>query len=342
MNVIDRRGKVIFFWGKAMEGKGLFIFFKRFLIFCSCLFGLGIIVRRFAYICGIKKKVKLNARVISIGNITLGGTGKTPLVEYIARRAKKINRKAVILSRGYGGGDEAGLLLKKLNDVSVLTGKNRAEFGKEAVDRLGAELILLDDGFQHWPLERDMDIVAIDSTSPLWEDRLFPAGTLRERVSNLKRAHAFVLTRVNTSESDLSKWYNFLSTINQHAPIFLARHAPREFVNRQGKIFSLSFIRDKDIIVFSGIARPQAFEETINGLCGKLIHSIRYPDHYRYNYDDLSKIEKKSAGASCIITTEKDLVRIKDSSLDERLLALVVELEFLKDGDKFENKIFYG
>ena len=331
MTIIDRQGKIISFWEKA----------RPFLIFPSYLFGLGLVIRRFVYRCGLKRKTRLKARVISVGNITLGGTGKTPLVEYIARRAKENNKKVTVLSRGYGGGDEVRLFLKKNKDIHILAGKNRAEAGKKAVEKLGADIVILDDGFQHWPLERDVDIVTLDSTWPIWKDRLLPAGTLRENPCSLKRAHAFILTRVDNSGSGVNAWLEYLKDINPQAPVFFACHMPKGFINSRGESFPLSLIKDKEIVAFSGIARPEAFEATLKGLSGgRLIYSFRYPDHYYYKDQDLREIKEIARGAH-IITTEKDLVRIKSDILSDRLLALVIELEFLKEEDKFFNLCFY-
>ena len=338
MTIIDRRGKIFFFWEKARSGKGGYVF-RGILIFCSFLFGLALALRRFIYSCGFKKKTRLKTRVISIGNITLGGTGKTPLVEWIASRLVEKNRKVVILSRGYGRGDEVTLLAKKLKGVSILIGKDRASLGKEVVNNLKAEFILLDDGFQYWPLERHLEVVTLDSTSPIWKDRLLPAGTLRERLSNLKRAQVFVLTRVNNSDSDVTRWLEYLKNIKPQTSIFLTRHRPKEFINRKGEKFPTALVKDKDIIVFSGIARPAAFEETLKALGGKLLHSFRYPDHHYYTAADLAEIKKITGEKVLIITTEKDLVRIEDGQLDDRLLALAVEIEFLKDEDKFLEKV---
>ena len=315
---------------------------RGLLIFCSCVFGIGVALRRFMYSCGFKKKTRLKAKVISVGNITLGGTGKTPLVEYIARKIKENNKNVVILSRGYRGGDEVKLFSKRNKDIPVLVGQNRAETGKEAVSTLGAEVIVLDDGFQHWSLERDVDIVTLDtstglstgSTLPVWEDRLLPAGTLREKTDSLKRAKAFVLTRVSP-DLKINLWLEFLRGINPNTPVFLTCHRPLGFINSSGESSPLDLIKDKDILAFSGIAGPEAFEETLKGLGARLIHSIRYPDHYHYNSKDLQEIVKIAGESPFLITTEKDLVRIKGDKLDNRFFALVVELEFLKDEDKF-------
>ncbi|MBL7170785.1 MAG: tetraacyldisaccharide 4'-kinase [Candidatus Omnitrophica bacterium] len=323
MTIIDKRGRIISLWEKT---RGL-------LIFCACVFGIGVALRRFMYNCGFKKKTRLKARVISVGNITLGGTGKTPLVEYIARKLKENNKKVAVLSRGYGGGDEVKLFSKRNKDIPVLVGPNRAETGKEAVSTLGAEVIVLDDGFQHWSLERDVDIVTLNSTLLVWEDRLLPAGTLREKTDSLKRAKVFVLTRVSP-DSKINLWLEFLKSINPNTPVFLTCHRPLGFINSSGESSPLNLIKDKDIIAFSGIAGPEAFEETLKGLGARLVYSIRYPDHYYYNSGDLQEIVKIAGESPFIITTEKDLVRIKGDKLDNRLFALAVELEFLKNSDR--------
>lgn len=333
MTIIDKRGKIISLWEKAREGRNVYIFIKMGLIFCSWIFGLCVILRRLIYRYGIKRSVSLNARVISVGNITLGGTGKTPLVEYIARKALHKNKKAVILSRGYKGGDEAGLLLKKVKGI-VLTGKNRSALGKEAVERFGAEIIILDDGFQHWALRRNMDIVTIDSTSPPWKESLFPAGILRERVNSLKRAHVFVITRADSNGDNVEICRRYLKTINPGASVFITVHKPLCFITRSGENFPPCLVKGRDIITFSGIGRPDIFEETLKRLGARPVCSLRYPDHYNYTLRDLEEI-KEIGRDRIIVTTEKDLVRINADILDSHLLALVVEISFLKDEDRF-------
>ena len=330
MIIIDRRGKLISFWEKT----------RPFLIFFSCLFGLALALRKFMYSRGIKKKTRLQAKVISVGNITLGGTGKTPLAEYIARKCKENNKKTVILSRGYGGGDEIMLFSKRNKDIPVLPGKNRRETGKEAVSKLGAEVIILDDGFQHWSLERDLDIVTLDTacTLPVWKDRLLPAGTLREKINSLRRTDIFVLTKcakidesAEGAGSGIDFWLTFLKEINPKAPVFFTSHKPVGFIDRAGKSSPLDFIKGRDVIAFSGIARPEAFEDTLKGLGARVTHSFRYPDHYAYSEEDLKKIREIVPRGALVITTEKDLIRINSDILGEQLLALVIELEFLKD-----------
>jgi tetraacyldisaccharide 4'-kinase len=347
-------------WEKAKAGRGIYFFLKAILRCGSFLFGLGLLLRRIAYSLKARKKIRLKARVISIGNITLGGTGKTPLVEYLGRKMKERNKKAAILSRGYGrrvrtpliiaekiswqdAGDEAVLLSRNLKDIPILVGKNRAESGKEAMDKLGAEIILLDDGFQHWPLQRDLDVVTLDYTRPIWENSLFPLGDLRERVNSLKRAQVFVLTRVDNTGSSLNIWQDYLRDINPEASIFLTCHEPAGFISKKGRVFPLSIVRGKKLTAFSGIANPEAFEETLKTLGGRLLYSLRYPDHYEYGSTDLKEIEMIAQQSEAIITTEKDLVRIEGGPGEDRLLALRVEIKFLKDEDIFLNKVlWYG
>jgi len=283
-------------------------------------------------------------RVISIGNITLGGTGKTPLTIYLAEKLSK-ERKVAILTRGYkrkGGtieilygstmavdwkrtGDEPYLMWKKLNgEIPIVVGKDRYETGKIAIRQFGVDTILLDDGFQYLPLERDIDIVCINQKTVLEGDRLFPWGTLREDFSALKRATILVLNV--KSESLNPKALEKLDTFKK--PVFVMKYIPQRFYNFEGQQFSLQGLRGFDVAVLTGIADPHSFLRILESLQIHPKEKIIIRDHDAYPLDKLRALLRKY---DYVITTEKDLIKYP---LQKNLLALEIKVQ-IEGEDKF-------
>lgn len=294
------------------------------------------------YSTGILKVKKLPCRVISIGNITVGGTGKTPMAIAVARTLKDKGKKVAVLSRGYkgekSGSDEVLLMSKRLGNIPVITGGNRYLSGSYAIDKYQVDTILLDDGFQHVQLKRDLDILLIDSTNPFGNGFTLPAGILREPLRNIKRADAIVLTRTDQA-MDIHKVINRIKTLNPAAPIFKARHRPAGFVRlADGRIEGVELVKDKKILIFSGIENPEAFSFSLKELGAKIIEVMDYPDHYFYDERDIIGIERKAKdlSAEIIITTEKDAMRLSDMSLPDNLWALRVEMEIMDEREEWE------
>ncbi len=300
--------------------------------FISCLYYLVVQLRLFLYKTKLVRQTQVPAKVISIGNITLGGTGKTPAIIEIANLFSA--KKVVILSRGYKSrnenkmavvsdgkqillsvhesGDEPYLLAKRLPAVPLIIGKDRAKSAKYAIDKFGAEIIILDDGFQYLPLKRNLDIVLIDGRNPYGNNNLFPAGILREPIKNLKRADIFIITKIDQSLNRTAIIQD-LKRVNPNAPILESRHTPIKFISLDSKEeYPLEFIKDIDILALSSIGDPDSFEAMLKKLTPRQFLHLKYPDHYAYTKKDVNKLIDCLQGISFIITTEKDMVRLKE------------------------------
>lgn len=338
----------------------------------------------------LKKRYSLSHRkrlpygVISIGNITLGGTGKTPAVIALTKNAIQRGFAPCILTRGYRGeakgpcfvsmgegplmdardaGDEAVLMAEELRGVAIVKGKNRYQAGMYALERFEHErpnagarnLFVLDDGFQHWSLYRDVDILLIDGTNPFGNGKLFPMGILREPISAIARADMVVISRMRDEvlRSPLEDWGVFqhsgeqlerlIRTVRRYssAPLFPARHEPVDFIAPSGRAVPLGEAVRKRIFGFCGIGNPRSFRDSLHSLGGEVTGFIAYRDHHRYEYAELRQISQSAmaSGAEWIVTTEKDIMRLKRFPLPDNLLAL--RIEFRVDG-AFYDAVFEG
>ncbi len=257
------------------------------------------------------KKVK--ARVISIGNITWGGTGKTPLTAKLARDLSYYGKRVVVLTRGYGR-DEVEELKKKIPNVPVLVGRDRVRLAREAVKKFNAEVLILDDGFQHLRLYRDFDVVNINATIPFGPGGLIPLGTLREPLENLSRAGVFVLSKSNIGSKNLHWIRQKLLAIKPDALIFEAIHKPMRFVDVvKNRSVTLGEMRTKKVATICGIADPYSFEKTVENIGAQIMLAARFDDHHSYSLKEFLEFLDRAAsvGAREVITTEKDFVRIQ-------------------------------
>src|SRR5208283_5645147 len=281
----------------------------------------------------LRKRVKLAAPVISIGNISVGGTGKSPLTIWICEFLLKIGLHPAVLSRGYarrGGspgpvpsldnpaelsglfGDEPVMISEYLPSVPVWVGGDRAASGMAALARGGVDVLVLDDGFQHLGLYRDLDIVLLDCRSPFGNGFVLPAGPLREPSSNLKRADAFVITHVDR-DADAAPLRDKLERLFPGIPVFTCRHKVRGISLGKGEpVFDPGALWDRRAVVFAGIAGPEGFFKDIREAGIRICDSFGFPDHHRYTAGDFSRIFHAASehGAEVIITTAKDAVRI--------------------------------
>ncbi len=349
--------------------KGVFASSLRLIfLILSGIYYLGLQVIRFLYRVRILKRLKLKARVISIGNLTVGGTGKTPAVERIARLLQEKGRKTAILSRGYKrkipnsqfpitnrkiavvsdgrkillsakeGGDEPYLLAQNLSGVPIVVGKNRIASGNYCLANFDTETFILDDGFQYQRLERDLDILLIDSLNPFGNGHLLPRGILRESLRSVKRADLYILTRTDQA-GNLEGLKNRIRSINPFAPILESIHAPcyLEGLKSKRKV-DLEFIEDKEVLALSSIAHPESFEKTLEDLRAIIMKRLRYSDHHPYTKEDLKEITTKARGC-LIITTQKDGVRLEPLLENESILALKIELKITKDQEILERML---
>ncbi len=327
----------------------LAVLFSFFLLLVSFIYGFLIRLILSCYQTGLFKSSKPDCRVISVGNITWGGTGKTPLIEVITRFLKQKGKSPAILIRGYGK-DEVYMLKDKFRDTPVLASRDRIKIAQDARKRYSANTIILDDGFQHWRMARDLDIVLIDATCPFGNRRMIPRGMLREPLSSLSRADVFVLTKtdlVGTNNIELIK--QELRKHNLEAAIYEARHMPTflRSLDRCEKL-ELPIIKNQQIAVISGIASPRSFAQTLTLLGAKISLKFYFPDHYHYSQEDLERIERQclKQQIETVVTTEKDAAKLtvllKSKRLKLKLLVLYIELKIVKDEEKFFRFLLSG
>ncbi|MBU4311625.1 MAG: tetraacyldisaccharide 4'-kinase [Candidatus Omnitrophica bacterium] len=292
---------------------------------------------------GIFKARALDARVISVGNITWGGTGKTPAVAAITKELLKNGSRPAILIRGYGN-DEKDLLPRLISEVPVVVGRDRVKTGKAAIARHGADTILLDDGFQHRRLKRDLDIVCIDATAPFGNGCVMPAGSMREGLGSLKRSGVFLLTKVDLAQ-DTVRLEEKLKKINPNALIVKSIHAPGYFYKLSNEqLVDIEGLKGKNIALVSAIGNPSSFEKTISNLgLGFKKHFI-FRDHHFYAKRDLESIEDycKENNIVTIITTEKDAVKLKAISYQLSaisFLVLHIELKIIDNEQRLYSRL---
>ncbi len=316
----------------------------------------------------IGKPQNLPAKVISVGNLTLGGTGKTPATIAIATKARIQGFKPCILTRGYRGsvkgpcfvtmgnqplmcpfeaGDEAYLMAERLKGVTIVKGADRYRAGLLAIESLksritdhGSRIIfILDDGFQHWSLKRDVDIVLIDSTRLISKERLFPEGRLREPLYTLRRADIIVLTKTEQSEDNIiSENINVIRRYNPSAPLYRASFRAEGLVDLSGRGYGLQKLKGKGIYAFAGIANPSHFKSMLTSLGADIVKFRVFRDHHAYKIKDIDEIDREAGGLD-IITTEKDMVKIKAIKALDNLYALRIEFSV---EEEFYNQLFRG
>jgi tetraacyldisaccharide 4'-kinase len=314
----------------------------------SVPYGWGVTLRNRLYDRGWKRSVRAPLPVVSIGNLTLGGTGKTPCVEYVARFFRQRDLRVAILSRGYGstGGrnDEALVLEQNLPDVPHLQGADRLSLAAIATEELESEVLVLDDGFQHRRLARDLDLVLLDATEPWGHGYLFPRGLLREPPSSLRRAGAIVLTRCEqASVSQLERLRRVVQNRTSGVPIAEAVHRPVEWVNSEGQTAPLDLVLQHPLAAFCGIGNPAAFQQTLHSLGATSLDFRTFVDHHRYTREDVSQLHawaRQQPAAAMIVTTQKDLVKLRVLQLGGRpLWALRIALEVRAGKDALEARL---
>lgn len=302
----DRRNGVVFFPIKAILG------------LLSLAYWIGLLTRSLLYKARVFKTENVPVKVVSVGNITLGGTGKTPFVILLARiLSDDIRKNTAVLIRGYGW-DEQAMLKEKLPDIPILVGEDRAKSSHKAIRLYGSEVVILDDGFQHWELERDLDIVLVDSRNPFGNRRLFPRGILREGMNSLARAGIIVFTKVNKKIFDIGIIKDEIKRINPGAAFVEVIHSPQgvyDINNR--KNLDLSFLKGRRVFLLSSIGDPGYFEETVKDLGADIAEHTIFCDHHNYTEADVRRILKRcdERKFDLILTTEKDAVKLRRMNL---------------------------
>ncbi|MDD5758006.1 MAG: tetraacyldisaccharide 4'-kinase [Desulfobulbaceae bacterium] len=324
----------------------------------SPLYSFVMRLRAALYARGVLPSTRLPVRVISVGNLTMGGTGKTPMVIYLCRLLAK-HRRVGIVSRGYGGksrqpinlvsdgkeiyqsplevGDEPVLLAQALPGVSVVTSKKRARGGEYLAKHGLADLLILDDGFQHLALQRDLDLVLFAAHAPVQSMWVFPGGWLREPHSALLRSDCFVLTGMESGVySKTAPFRAWLQESFPKTPIFEGRYEPVRLYRSGGEEARVDSLLDTPLFAFCGIGNPQSFLQTL-----EQTFSIRgwqaFADHHPFSREDIDSLVAQALAIGCsgLITTEKDFVKMQDLELPLPLWILAVELQMGPEFDQF-------
>ena len=318
---------------------------RLILLVLSYFYQIGIVIRNKLYDKSILKITNVPAAVISIGNITTGGTGKTPLVAWLCNYFTAKNIKTAVLTRGYKVkdsvfADEPAMLAKAAPQAKVIVNPDRTAGAEKAISQHNAKLLIMDDGFQHRKLARDIDIVAIDATEPFGYEKLLPAGLLREPLDSLKRADAVVITRSNqNSPEKISEIKERLSKINPDIVFAAAVHKPMGIKLIKDKQMSLNELAGRKIYAFCGIGNPEAFFQTLSDMALNIVGTKVYNDHHKYTESDIAAIyeDAKYKQAQLVLTTHKDWIKTALLCIDKfeiPFAALLIELEFIDGREK--------
>ena len=324
--------------------------FRILLWVLGALYGVVLSIRNRLYDTGILKSYAVDVPVICVGNLTAGGTGKTPLVIWLCQYLSEKGLKCAILTRGYKTEtgkmtDEPALLAKACGDVPVVVNSDRLSGARKAIEEHKADVLIMDDGFQHRRLKRDMDIVAIDATCPFGYGRILPAGYLRESPRSLKRAEAVVITRsdqvkpeqLHTIEKQI---YNY----NPDLPIAQTVHRHTSAVTFQNERIELSELKEKRVYAFCGIGNPDAFFLSLTQSGLNVVGAQAFDDHYAYTQEDMEQIFENAGkyNTGVVLCTEKDWVKsalLAPKTDDFVFATLAMELDFVEGFDKISGRL---
>tara|TARA_A100001015_G_scaffold70418_1_gene78003 strand:+ start:7406 stop:8620 length:1215 start_codon:yes stop_codon:yes gene_type:complete len=350
-------------------------FIGLFLNTLSILFSQLVQFRYFLYKHKLLKDKPLGCLVVVVGNLTVGGTGKTPVVEMLSRQLQQHGRKVAIISRGYKSkkesvfskfvryfthaeksppkivsdgsqvllnseiaGDEPFMLASNLPGVVVICDKDRVKAGYYAIKDYMCDTLVLDDGYQYLKLRGSLNICLIDTTNPFGNERLLPRGILREPLNRLSKADYILFTKTS-SVAQCSELYETVKKYNEHAKIIYSQHAPKYF-KRVDKVEEepLSMLNNLKVAVFSGIAYPESFEQTIEELGGIITYNKRFLDHHRFSKVEIEQVYQEAfeSGAKILVTTEKDAVRLPSKKVRIPLYYLRLEIKILSGEENFK------
>ena len=325
----------------------------------SLLYGGAVRTRVLFYSIGFRTSKRLPCPVISVGNITVGGTGKTTLVMALAKGLMERGTPVAILSRGYKrkrsseplvsdgqtiflspeeSGDEPFLMSEALQGIPVLVGKDRYVTGQIALRRFGVRGLLLDDGYQHLQLHRDLDILLIDSHIGFGDGHLLPRGVLREPFAHLRRAHLFLFTKAEHLET-CQELEAVLRRTHPSSQVFHSHYEPMGLIGPGREWEELPSFRGKRVLALSGIASPDSFAFLLRRCGMEIVEEAIYPDHHPYNTKDLAHIEEKSRGVDWVVTTEKDMVKLRKLNINRLpIRALRIEVR-IREGEDFYKRV---
>lgn len=308
-------------------------------------YGAAVRGRRWAYGKGVLKSHAAGAPVICVGNITTGGTGKTPLVAWVVRYLIDQGRTPAILTRGYkavGGVSDEAQMLEKATGAPVVVNPNRVAGAAAAVEA-GADVLVMDDGFQHLRLRRDLNIVTIDATCPFGYGFLLPRGLLREPLTVLTRADVFVLTRCDQAPG-LAALAHQLGSLSGGAPVVESVMTPTRVCSLDGRVEPVESLRGKKVWAFCGLGNPDSFYRTLRTVTDRVMGETTFNDHHAYDDLDLKHVARlaRAAEAKFMITTAKDVVKATNfdaTSAGVPLRYLEIEADFPDGGNLLKERI---
>jgi len=320
--------------------------------------------RERCYRSGLFRSARLPVPVLSVGNLTLGGTGKTPVVQHLARMLRERGYRPAVISRGYGGatrepvnvvsdgreifldavqvGDEPRMLAENLPGVPVLTGVVRKLPARHAVEELGADVLILDDGFQHLGVARDLDLVLFNGDTLAGNSRVFPGGDLREPVAALHRCHGFVLTGIDSGNRERAERFaDLLRGRFGGRPVFFTGYRVGGLVLETGEgnrsRLPVEALAGRTCLAFCGIAQPERFGRTVERLPVDVLAFQELADHHHYRQADVERLvtRARELGADCLLTTEKDLAKLQRFTPGLPVYALEMRVDFPPDLEDF-------
>lgn len=322
----------------------------------AALYRTAIAGRAALYGTGVLRRQRVAARVISVGNLVAGGAGKTPLVIAIAEHLVAAGQRVAVLGRGYRAsgehglnviapgqgstadpavcGDEAVLVAQRAPQVAVLSGADRVRLARTAIERFGSQVLLLDDGFQHWRLARDLDIVVLRAPRPFGNGRLLPAGPLREPIDSLHRADLVVINRSDGPLVELlPEWLALSRRLVEVA------HLPLELVElATGAIRPVEQLRGQRVLLAAGVARPQSMSDTVRAVGADLVEIAARPDHHAWSSDEVAALAQRAQQlGALLLTSEKDAVKWRSPPPASCALRLVTR--FISGADELWHRV---
>jgi tetraacyldisaccharide 4'-kinase len=325
--------------------RGIRVMLLRWLLaLASLIYGVITSIRNLLYDRQILSIRRCTAPVISVGNLTVGGTGKTPVVAYLAEQLRQRGIRVTIVSRGYGAvagavNDEALELERLLPDVPHVQNPDRYAAAQMAVDELAAQVILLDDAFQHRKLHRDFEVVLLDATNPFGFGHLLPRGLLRESIRGLRRADLIVLTRADlVSRDELNQIQSRAEKVAGTRSWIETTHRPKSLLHWPDRLEPIEKLQGSRVLIFSGIGNPKAFLQTVKNQGAEVVEELRFEDHCSYQREDVERLQRWAEGLlrtqtiDFLVCTTKDLVKLRLDKLNGiTVVSLQIGLEIVSD-----------